>query len=281
MRAYTSPIRLFAFGLLGLLLILASIDVMFAHWVSTEPENTDGILTTRGEAQQRGDIIWGAVMLGTGTVLFGGALIELVRRQPQCVIAAGGIEIPMGKHRDDVTVAWSNISDVRGDLIQDGFDGSMREQLVIEVLDTDMLPAEPQGAEWSGNELLVDAENWTKGVGEFAIAAQGALGHYRRVDEIKHMETPSLTWQTSVATTGDGAEEQIAPGGEVEIDDVETDPASNDHPTEPVSPTQDESDHGDTDTPPQSDAGSDDVAPDDPLNGDEMPDPSDQEEAKP
>lgn len=260
MRAYTSPTRLFAFGLLGLLLIIASVDVMFAHWISTEPENTDGILTTRGHAQQRGDIVWGAVMLGTGTILFGGAVIELVRRKPQAVIDADGIEIPMGKHGDDVTVPWSNIRNVRGDLIEDGFDGAMREQLVIEVLDVQGLPEEPHNAEWRGNDLLVDAENWTKGVGEFAIAAQGALGHYRRVDEIKRMEAPSLTWRTSVATAGDAADEQVAQGGEVEIDDAEPG-----HPQPP--PLADE------------------VSPDDTseavLNDEETPDPPDPEEANP
>ena len=269
MRAYTSPIRLFAFGLLGLLLIIASIDVMFAHWVSTEPENTDGVLTTRGHAQQRGDIVWGAVMLGTGTVLFGGALIELVRRKPQAVISAGGIELPMGKHGDDVTVPWSNIRNVRGDLMEDGFDGAMREQLVIEVLDPNGLPPEPHNAEWRGDELLVDAENWTKGVGEFAIAAQGALGHYRRVDEIKHMEAPSLTWQTSVATAGIGAEEQVAPGGEVEVDEAETGPTASD-----------DGAAGDAETHAPSNEMSGDDPSGDVLNGD-APEPPDPEEASP
>ena len=286
MRAYKSPTRLFAFGLLGLLLLIASIDVMFAHWVSTEPENTDGVLTTRGHAQQRGDIIWGAVMLGTGTALFAGAFIELIRREPQCVIAAGGIEIPMGKHGQDVTVPWSNIRDVRGDIIKDGFDGSMREQLVIEVLDTADLPAEPQGAQWNGNDLQVDAENWTKGVGEFAIAAQGALGHYRRVDEIKHMEAPSLTWHTSVEAAGDSADEQIAPGGEVEAEDADVEVEPTDPPVEPVMLKPDESGRSHTDAPPPSDVllddtVSDDVAPDDVLNGDEAAEPSDPEETKP
>lgn len=234
MRAYRSPTRLFAFGLLGLLLILASVDVMFAHWVSTEAENTDGVLTTRGKAQQRGDIIWGAVMLGTGTLLFAGAVVELVRRQSQCEIAADGIEIPMGRHGEDVTVPWSIIREVRGELVRDGFDGSNREQLVIEVMDTSGLPAEPLGAVWSGNDLQVDAQNWTKGVGEIALAAQGALGHYRRVDEIKHMEPPSLTWQTSVAT-GSDVEVQTAAGGEVDLERADVATVAVDRDDEPVS----------------------------------------------
>ena len=217
MRAYRSPTRLFAFGLLGLLLIVASVDVMFAHWVSTVPENTDGVLTTRGQAQQRGDIVWGAVMLGTGTLLFAGALVELVRRQPQCVISAGGIEAPIGSHGDIVTVQWSNVSGVRGELIEDPFDGSRRAHLVVDVVDSDELPHELRGARWNGNELQIDAQEWTKGVSEYAIAAQGALGHYRRMDEIRHMEAPSLTWRTSVAAAEDGAI-QTAAGGDIELE---------------------------------------------------------------
>jgi len=279
MRAYRSPTRLFAFGLLGLLLILASVDVMFAHWVSTEPENTDGILTTRGHAQQRGDVIWGAVMLGTGTLLFAGAVVELVRRQAQCVIAADGIQIPMGRHGEVVTVPWSTIRDVRGELVRDGFDGSNREQLVIEVMDTAGLPAEPHGAVWSGNDLQVDAQNWTKGVGEFALAAQGALGHYRRVDEIKRMEPPSLTWQTSVAK-GSDAEVQTEAGGEVELEDAGQGAVATD-----VSDETGADDRGDGVEPdgagasplPPSDETPDDQA-DDGSKGDDATDPLDSEE---
>ena len=231
MRAYRSPTRLFAFGLLGLLLIVASVDVMFAHWVSTVPENTDGVLTTRGQAQQRGDIVWGAVMLGTGTLLFAGALVELVRRQPQWAISAGGNEAPIGPHGDIVTVQWSNVSDVRGELIEDPFDGSRRAHLVVDVVDADELPHELRGARWNGNDLQIDAQEWTKGVSEYAIAAQGALGHYRGMDEIRHMEAPSLTWRTSVAAAEEGAI-QTAAGGDIELETDELqsadDPASAD-----------------------------------------------------
>jgi len=77
MRAYRSPFRLFVFGILGMFLMIAAVDVMFGHWVSTPPEDNEGVFTTRGQAQQRGDIIWGAAMLGAGTLLFAGTVIEL------------------------------------------------------------------------------------------------------------------------------------------------------------------------------------------------------------
>ena len=157
MSAYRSPIRLFVFGLLGLILIVASIDVLFGHWISTEPENTDGVLTTRGQAQQRGDILWGSVLIGTGTLLVVGAVAELIRRQPQCQVTNAGIELPMGSHEAEVVIPWGDIRSVRAEMDRDPFDGSSRPRLVVDVVDRRGLPAEPHGAEWIGTELHVDA----------------------------------------------------------------------------------------------------------------------------
>ena len=198
MRAYRSPARLFVFGVLGLILIVAAIDVLFGHWISTEPENTDGVLTTRGQAQQRGDILWGSVLVGTGTLLVVGAVVELVRRQPQCRITNEGIELPMGSQEAEVVIPWGDIRSVRADKTRDPFDGSSRPQLIIDVADRRGLPGEPHGTDWVGSELHVDATAWTSDVGELALSAQGALGHYRRLEEIKAMEPPSLTWRTTV-----------------------------------------------------------------------------------
>jgi hypothetical protein len=88
---------------------------------------------------------------------------------------------------------------VRSEVAIDELDGSHREQLVIDVLHRSGLPAEPHGAEWNDSELRVDAHDWTKGAGDVALSAQGALGHYRRAEQIKQMEPPSLTWRTTVA----------------------------------------------------------------------------------
>ena len=200
MTAYRSPLRLFVFGLLGLVLIVASIDVMFGHWISTEPQNTDGVLTTRGQAQQRGDIVWGAVLVGTGTLLLVGGIVELVRRQPQCRVANDGIHLPMGRHEEEGVIPWGDVRSVRVEVDGDEFDGKRRQHLVIEVDDPGRLPEHPHNAMWVGRELHVDAYAWTVDVGEIALAAQGALAHHRRMEEITQMEPPSLTWRTTVAT---------------------------------------------------------------------------------
>jgi len=199
MRAYRSPIRLFAFGVVGIVLIVASIDVMFVHEISIPPEATDGVLTTRGLAQQRGDIVWGAALIGVGTLLVGGAVVELVRRRPLVVVEAGGIKLAIGHHEQQVQIPWSNVRAVSSDVVTDPYDGSTREALLVDVIDREGLPDVPVGGEWLRNELRVDAHDWTTRVTDIALSGQGALHHDRRVEAIRQMEAPSLTWETTVA----------------------------------------------------------------------------------
>jgi len=85
----------------------------------------------------------------------------------------------------------------------------------VVVSDRTGLPDDVVSAQWEGNELRIDAGDWTKGVTEVALAAQGALQHFQRVAEIEQMENPSLVWETPAAAgepaaefdTGDVAEE--------------------------------------------------------------------------
>lgn len=207
MVVYRSPLRMFLLGVVGLILIVASIDVMFAHSVSTEPEKRDdGSLSTRGQAQQRGDILWGAVMFGAGTLLFGGGIIELVRRRPALRIREEGLTATIGTTAPDVTIPWSQIESVSSVVTEDKFDGGLREQFVVVVNDRSGLPADVVAAQWIGDELHIDAVDWTKRVTDVALSAQGALKHSRRVAEIEQMEQPSLVWETT-SVTGEPAAE--------------------------------------------------------------------------
>jgi hypothetical protein len=205
MRAYRSPIRLFAFGFVGIILIVAAIDVMFLHEVSTppEPKTTDEGLTTRGEAQRRGDIVWGAALIGVGTLLTGGAVVELVRRRPQAVVNSAGITLAIGHREQEVQIPWENVRDVSSDVVVDPYDGSTREVLLVDVVEREGLPDVPVGGEWLRNELRIDAHDWTKRVTDVALSAQGALEHSMRVRAIKQMEAPSLTWETTVVGEGE------------------------------------------------------------------------------
>ena len=200
MRVYRSPLRLFAFGVLGLLLMIAAVDVMFAHSISTEPDNNDGVLTTRGQAQQRGDFVWGAAMIAAGTLMFGIGVTELVRRTPILEVSEEGITAPIGTTTRDVMIPWSQIESVSSTVVRDPFDGGRREQLLLELNEPGDIPRDVVGATWEGRTLSIDAHDWTKPVTEVMLAARGALDYNRRVAEIRQMEPPSLVWEVKVPT---------------------------------------------------------------------------------
>lgn len=203
MRVYRSPVRLFLFGVLGLLLMIAAVDVMFVHRVSTPPDNTDGVLTTRGLAQQRGDFVWGAAMIAAGTLMFGIGITELVRRTPLLEVGEEGITAAIGTSTRDVVIPWSQIDSVSSGVIRDPFDGGRREQLLLELHDVGSVPRDVVGATWAGSTLSVDAHEWTKSVTEVMLAAQGALDYNRRIEAIAQMEPPSLVWEVKVSTGDD------------------------------------------------------------------------------
>jgi hypothetical protein len=205
MRVYRSPLRLFLFGVVGLVLMLAAVDVMFAHWVSTPPDNNEGVLNTRGKAQQRGDFIWGAGMMAAGTLLFGTGVIELVRRKPLVEIGEDGIVAAVGTTVRDVLIPWGQIESVSSGVLDDPFDGSRREQLFVQLTDVGSLPEDLISARREGALLSIDAHDWTTPVTDVALAAQGALDYHRRVEAISQMEEPSLVWEVTIPVVDDVA----------------------------------------------------------------------------
>lgn len=221
MRVYRSPIRLFVFGLMGLLLIVAALDVLYFHQVSTEPEANNGVLNTRGQAQQRGDMVWGGMMVGVGVLVVGGAVIELVRRRPNAVVSGEGLMLAIGSSEDEIMVPWDVVEEVGSDMVADPYDGAEREQLVITVSDRADLPLDPIGAFWRGNTLYVDAHGWTKRVTDVALRAQGTLAHYQRVALVATMEPPSLTWETTVVNAPPDTPMDDEPAGEAADEETE------------------------------------------------------------
>lgn len=219
MRAYRSPFRLFVFGIVGMFLMLAAVDVMFGHWVSTGPEeNDDGALTTRGQAQQRGDIIWGAALLGAGTLLFAGTVIELSRRKPLVEIREDGILLAVSTTSDEVVVPWGQIESIGSGVTVDPNDGGERTELIITVSSRTDLPDDLVGAEWDGSRLRIDTHDWSEPVADVALAAQGAFQHFRRVREIEAMGQPELTWETTVGAPTSASAGEQPPGPEREDD---------------------------------------------------------------
>ncbi len=218
MRAYRSPLKLFVFGIVGIVLIAAAADIMFGHWVSTPPDNNDGVLTTRGQAQQRGDILWGGVMVATGVLLFGGSVTELIRRKPAVIVSGEGLVIDTGGDGD--LIPWGSVAAVSSDVIPDPYDGSMREQLVVETRPGSSIPDGLSGLGRQGNTIYIDAHDWASRVTEVALAAQGAYDHFLRMESLRSYEPPSMVWETTVDQPIIDAEpEPEIPEPEAEEDD--------------------------------------------------------------
>lgn len=199
MRAYRSPLRLFVFGIIGIVLIVAAVDVMFGHWVSTAPEtNDEGALTTRGQAQQRGDILWGAAVLGAGTLLFGGSVIELARRKPLVEVRDDGMMFAVGTTEREVVVPWRRIETIRSGVTEDVYDGSKHGDLILTLRSGKDLPDEMIGATWDDPVLHIDARDWSESVADVQLTAQGGLEYFRRVKAIGEMGPPSIKWEATV-----------------------------------------------------------------------------------
>ena len=198
MHAFRQPFKLFIIGVVGILLIVAAMDIMFFHWISTVPEGAPDALSTRGRAQQRGDIVWGGALIGMGVLLIGSSLVELFRRKPVVDVRDDGLYAQIGAQQPDVLIPWSQIAYVTSGVETDEFDGSVREQLVVAVKDPAAIPAEIAGAEWVGSELHIDAHDWTRGVTEIALAAQGARDYAMRAKTPPVQTAPAMMWETSV-----------------------------------------------------------------------------------
>ncbi len=199
MYAYRSSMRLFAVGVIGLILIVAALDIMFFHWLSTPPDGADSVLSTRGQAQQRGDMLWGASLIGIGVILFGTSLIELVRRKPVVDVRDDGLHAEIGAQAPDVLIPWSAVDSVSSTIVVDPYDGSAREQLVVRLVAPEAVPHALAGAVLNGNELHIDAHDWNRPVTDVALAAQGARDHAMRLQVAVTPETsPAGMWETRV-----------------------------------------------------------------------------------
>jgi len=69
---------------------------------------------------------------------------------------------------------------------------------------------DPIGPLGLDGHLVVDAHDWTRPVTDVALSAQGALGHHRRVEEIKEMGPPSMEWEPAADEPTGGAQGAVA-----------------------------------------------------------------------
>jgi len=173
--------RQFLVGLVGLILIVTAFDVLWGHWVSTPPHTDDqGVITTKGEAQRRADIIWGGALLVGGGALLGGAVVGLVRRRPVLIVEEKGLDLYITGPTTSAYLSWADVRSVRSSAADDPDGGRSIRVLRVEVTERGELPADPWGAEWDGDTLTIDATGWSVPLEEVVVHADLALVDYRR-----------------------------------------------------------------------------------------------------
>ena len=181
-RVDKSPVRIFLFGLVGVVLLLASVDIVWGHWLSTAPEvSEEGVITTRGRSQRRADFVWGTALFLGGAGMFGYAVTSLIRRRPVMVFDEEGVDLFVtGPTADPTFVSWSAVRSVLSAADRDPDGGPAVDVLVFDLDDRGSLSDRPWGARWDGNRLKVDATGWDVAVGEVAARAELDLDRYRR-----------------------------------------------------------------------------------------------------
>jgi hypothetical protein len=143
-------------------------------------------------------------MLVAGILIFGGSVVELFRRKATVVVESDGLVIDSGS--TEGLIPWGNIESISSTVISDPYDGSMREQLVVESTN-------------DGGTIYVDAHDWSNRVTEVALAAQGAHDHYQRMEVVRSYEPPSIVWETTVDQPDAAESEGDTSGGESEESD--------------------------------------------------------------
>lgn len=179
-RIAKAPTRQLLLGLAGIVLLLAAMDVLWLHEVSSEPlEDDAGNITTRGEAWRRTDLIWGTLFVVTGGGMFITAVAGLASGRPVAEITDEGLRLRVGGPRKTVTFAWDDLVEVRSRLVE-GDGVRPRRVLTVEVDDPTRYPFDVWGADWVDGVLHVDADSWAEPPEELAVRMELEIGQAQR-----------------------------------------------------------------------------------------------------
>ncbi|MCP3976287.1 MAG: hypothetical protein GY720_17525 [bacterium] len=162
--------RQFLFGVAGLILILAAIDIVWAHKVSEPPTADDnGALTSRGQVDRRQDLMWGSLFLiiGGGTALV--SIAGLIWRQPMLEIDDDGVTMRLLSGNETMHIPFHRMTSVRSGSDDTPGAAVNPRQLLIGVDEPERFPDQLWGAEWQDNVLRVDTDGWSETAEEIAV----------------------------------------------------------------------------------------------------------------
>lgn len=141
-------------------LVLIAVDLAFTHRYFREPvQDADGNLTTQGMSEQRTDYIWFVGLTVGGGVLLYWSLREITGNRRVVVADAEGLHLSVGSSRTaDVFVPWHQVTSIRSTFRED--ETGPTDYLEVGIHGPTWVPADPRGAVWEHDHLLVDATDW-------------------------------------------------------------------------------------------------------------------------
>lgn len=181
LRVYRSLLRTFLVFVAGALLVLAAIDVVAAHVVSSAPEidAATEALTSRGQNQRRSDLTWGWSLLLIGGTLVIGSVASSVLRRPVLEVGSDALRVRVAGPRRLLTIPYDDVTWVRS--AADGDDEVVPPRvLLVHVRSAAGYPGSLWGAEWDGNTLVVDADSWSRRPEDVSTRIELALDAWRR-----------------------------------------------------------------------------------------------------
>lgn len=179
-RSRRSRVHLLLLGGVGFVLLVAAFDMLAGFWLSSEAAiDTAGALTTKGQAQQRLDLVWGAVFIISGLGLFAMSLWGLAERRSLAEIGDDGLRLRVLGRGQFLLMPWLDIFDIRSQR-ETGNGGHPRPVLLVAVEHPELYPIDLWEAEWFGPWLRMDADQWVDPVEEFVVRANLELDRSRR-----------------------------------------------------------------------------------------------------
>ncbi len=180
-RVHKSPLRQFLMGLAGLFLLLAMIDILWAHRITLEPETNDaGDRTHRGNSRLLQDIVVGTAFLLTGGALVVVALGGLANSRSVVEVGDDGIKLRIRGRSHPAEIGWDEIVEIRS-AREPGDGRNTRPLLLLLLARPDDWPEEFWGARRTGPWLIVDADSWNKPPDEVVMHARLAMDTWQRV----------------------------------------------------------------------------------------------------
>lgn len=172
-----SPTRQLLLTAVGILLLLAALDIVSLHRLSDPPTtDDDGLITSKGQTERRTDLVWGTLFVVAGGSFVIAGLGGLVTGRPVVELDDDVLRLRVAGPMSYLEIPWADIVSVSSHRDYEE-DGRIPIPLfVVEVEDRTGYPDGLWGAVWVGNTLQVDADGWETTVEDVVVRSELMLG---------------------------------------------------------------------------------------------------------